>query len=152
MSGAAEILLVRDGRVLVLHRAPEPWGGLFGALWHVPGGGEEPDETPAQAAVREAHEECGLTPTDAQQLGTWSHAYRGATAMHTAFRAQCPAGEIVLNGEHDDWRWLTPNELIDYLDSAEVVARAGASSDFASWRQGWRAIVVELRDALSLGR
>lgn len=38
-----------------------------------PGGRTEPGETPAQAAVREAHEEVGLAPSTVEQLGELDH-------------------------------------------------------------------------------
>ncbi|ADG73939.1 NUDIX hydrolase [Cellulomonas flavigena DSM 20109] len=61
--GAAGLLLVRRdtaGRathVVLQHRAL--WSDQ-GGTWGLPGGAREPDETAAQAALREAHEEAGV--------------------------------------------------------------------------------------------
>lgn len=61
--GAAGLLLVRRGadaratHVVLQHRAP--WSDQ-GGTWGLPGGAREPDETAAQAALREAHEEAGV--------------------------------------------------------------------------------------------
>src|SRR5438105_4240038 len=52
----AGALVVRDGRVLLGRRAIEPARGA----WDIPGGFLEPWESPADAAVREVHEETGL--------------------------------------------------------------------------------------------
>lgn len=46
-------LLVEDGEVLLIYRSDEEH-------WEVPGGEVEEDESPTQAAVREAEEEIGV--------------------------------------------------------------------------------------------
>lgn len=53
---AAAVLLVREDRVLLVKRGMEPRKGL----WAFPGGFQEVNETPEQAARRELHEETGL--------------------------------------------------------------------------------------------
>lgn len=56
---AARVLLIdRDDRVL-LFRCQEP--GAARSFWITPGGGLEPGETHEQAALRELHEETGLS-------------------------------------------------------------------------------------------
>lgn len=47
--------LVREGRILMVHHRHD--GREY---WTLPGGGVEPDETSAEAAVREVWEETGL--------------------------------------------------------------------------------------------
>jgi 8-oxo-dGTP diphosphatase len=55
---AVIVYLVRDGRVLLIHKKR----GLGNGKVNAPGGHIEPGETPEQAAVREYREEVGLTP------------------------------------------------------------------------------------------
>lgn len=50
---------VREGQVLLVHRAREPSAGL----WSVPGGRVHPGEPLADAVVRELREETSLTGT-----------------------------------------------------------------------------------------
>lgn len=57
-SPAAAVLLINNGRILLVKRALEPQKGL----WALPAGFQEFDETPEQAACREMQEETGLTP------------------------------------------------------------------------------------------
>lgn len=57
-SPAAAVLLVNNGRILLVKRALEPQKGS----WALPAGFQEFDETPEQAARREMQEETGLTP------------------------------------------------------------------------------------------
>jgi 8-oxo-dGTP pyrophosphatase MutT (NUDIX family) len=70
--GATRLLLpsvsaaVRDdaGRLLLVRQRD------FG-VWSTPGGAIEPDETPADAVVREAWEETGLLVTLRRVIGVW---------------------------------------------------------------------------------
>lgn len=50
------VIIVREGRVLLVKRGREPSRGLFS----IPGGGVKIGETLAEAALREAREETGL--------------------------------------------------------------------------------------------
>jgi 8-oxo-dGTP pyrophosphatase MutT (NUDIX family) len=55
----ARVLAISDaGRVLLL-RGHDPARPQY-SIWHAPGGGVEPGETPAQTAVREFAEEIGI--------------------------------------------------------------------------------------------
>ena len=59
------VLLDAEGRLL-LFRTVEPGRPELGTWWELPGGGVEPGESWAAAAVRELHEETGLmVPADA---------------------------------------------------------------------------------------
>jgi 8-oxo-dGTP pyrophosphatase MutT (NUDIX family) len=75
------VVLDADGRVLLLH-VRDLSNPHFGELWELPGGGMEPEETFAQAAVRELREETGIE-VDAGSIEAprWhrdvSYVYRG---------------------------------------------------------------------------
>lgn len=60
----AAAVIVRDGRVLMVHEQARRSGG--GEWWTLPGGGIQPGETPEQAVRREVFEETGLVVTDAR--------------------------------------------------------------------------------------
>ena len=67
----AGALVVRDGRLLLIRRAIEPWYGL----WDIPGGFCDADEHPEQTVRRELLEEVGLEVRVTRLLGMWIDRY-----------------------------------------------------------------------------
>lgn len=61
----------RDGTVLLVKRASEPWR----EHWDIPGGFCEPSEHPLLAAERELYEETGLQGRAVAFVGMWVDAY-----------------------------------------------------------------------------
>ena len=57
LHGAAGLLLVRDGTILLQHRAPWVHNG---DTWGIPGGAKDSHETILEGAKREAREELGI--------------------------------------------------------------------------------------------
>jgi 8-oxo-dGTP diphosphatase len=111
----AGLLLFRpeDGAVLLLSRSEEAGRG---GTWGVPGGGVEADETPEEAALREAREELGGLPRIRLALlePAW-HAEGPFFAFATHF-AELAAGEADrweprLNWESEAWGWFDPTKL-----------------------------------------
>jgi 8-oxo-dGTP pyrophosphatase MutT (NUDIX family) len=113
---AANVLVVREGKVLMV-RQPPAWGGR----WELPGGGVETEEALLAAAARECYEETGYrfvasspAPVDVQEA--WFRSPRGyAHAVIFVFRGDVggdpdPAwtqdhGEIV------QVAWVDPKDL-----------------------------------------
>jgi len=75
----AQVAIVQDSRVLLQLR-PFPPG------WELPGGHVEPDEDPAETAVREAEEETGYSVTVRGLVGvySWSGLRNAADAVFLA--------------------------------------------------------------------
>ena len=100
-------MVVRDGRLLLVRRAHDPWRGL----WCAPGGFCEPDEHPADAAARETLEEAGLAVRITGYLGIWVSRYDGDW-ISVAYYHAVPEGHVGAPGaEVDDLRWFAPSEL-----------------------------------------
>ena len=68
---ARAVVLDEDDRVLLL-RARDPFFPAKGEWWELPGGGMEPGEESGRAALREVHEETGLSGVEMGPC-VWRH-------------------------------------------------------------------------------
>ncbi len=111
LHGAAGLLLIRAGSLLLQHRAPWVHNG---DTWGIPGGARDSHESVAEAAIREAIEEIGiaenlLTPLQihCDDHGGWrydtliAHAYPDLIAHE-------------MNDESREVRWIAYEDVADY--------------------------------------
>ncbi len=111
----AGALVTRDGQLLLVRRAHEPWRGS----WDVPGGFCGPREHPADAAMREVREETSLVVRVSGVLGMWIDTYapRGDGAekvtLNIYFHAtpEGPAEARTDPNEVAEIRWFAADEL-----------------------------------------
>ena len=118
----------RHGAAGLLLRAPHPGGSAAvllqhraawshqGGTWGLPGGARDSHETPEEAAVREAHEEAGLTAdrlvvrttvVTAEVMGP-----SGPHWTYTTVIADAPELlETVPNRESEELRWVPEDEV-----------------------------------------
>ena len=117
--GAAGLLLRAPGAdgsaaVLLQHRAP--WSHQ-GGTWGLPGGARDSHETPEQAAVREAHEEAGLSAellTVRTTVVTAEISGAGAYWTYTTVIADAAEQlETVPNRESSELRWVSVDEVAE---------------------------------------
>jgi 8-oxo-dGTP pyrophosphatase MutT (NUDIX family) len=117
-AGAAGLLLHRDGaqgvEILLQHRAS--WSH-HGGTWGTPGGALHDGEPADEGALREVHEELGLTPEDlvlgdrsVDDHGGWSY----TTVLARPLRP-IDAADLRLDGESDGVAWL-PLAALDDVD------------------------------------
>lgn len=102
------IVVWRSGQLgreyLILHRAHAGGPGYEGdRAWTPPSGARQPDESPEEAARRELREETGLEVAITRtELGPEQWA---------VYIAEAPAdAEVVLDAEHDRFRWASAEE------------------------------------------
>jgi 8-oxo-dGTP diphosphatase len=126
--------LVRDGRVLLVHRSPNR--RAYPDVWDLPGGHIETAETELAALVRETHEELGVHIA----TGSVIHLCRlnagggGESVRLSAWLVGEWQGTPtnVAPGEHDEIRWFRPEELPplahELLGTALVDAMRGAGA------------------------
>jgi 8-oxo-dGTP pyrophosphatase MutT (NUDIX family) len=117
---AAGVMFVApDGAVLLLRRSPQ--ASDHQGEWAFPGGGLEQGETAAEAARREAIEECGPHPDG--ELVELTRSVREGVDFTTFLQRLPERFDPVLNEEHDSFKWVVPGELNSPQDSrADSVA------------------------------
>jgi 8-oxo-dGTP diphosphatase len=126
---AVSAAVFRDGRVLIVRRARPPAHGLY----TLPGGGVELGETLEQAVIREIREETALEIEPVALVGFRQAIARdagGRVERHFVilpFAARFVRGEISLNEELVEARWLALDEL-DGLTTTEGLAQIVAAA------------------------
>jgi ADP-ribose pyrophosphatase YjhB (NUDIX family) len=104
--------IFRDGKVLLVRRARSPGNGFYS----FPGGRVEFGESLHTALHREVDEETGLRIEILGLAGgreVLPGSGGGGHYVIMSFAARWTAGEPVLNDEHDDFKWLAPDEVGD---------------------------------------
>jgi 8-oxo-dGTP diphosphatase len=131
----AGALVVRDGRVLLLQRAIEPWSGT----WDIPGGFCDAEEHPEQTALRELREETGLEVRITGLLGMWIDRYGEPrpgeppeVTLNVYYEAEpIDRRELTLDpGEALGHGWFAPDELPN-----ELSFPAHTRQVLAAWRR-----------------
>lgn len=107
---AVSAAIFRDGKVLLVRRARSPAKGFYS----LPGGRVEFGETLHAALHREVAEETSLM-IEIADLAGWREvvpaAAGGGHYLIMSFAARWSAGEVFLNEELDDYRWLAPDAM-----------------------------------------
>ncbi|MEA2935510.1 MAG: 8-oxo-dGTP diphosphatase [Variibacter sp.] len=126
---AVSAAIFRNGRVLLVRRAKPPSNDLF----TLPGGVVEVGETLEEALRREVAEETRLVIAPVGLVGHREFIERdpdARTARHfiiLAFAVRFVSGDVVLNEELAESRWVAPAEVPELRTTealAEIVARA----------------------------
>jgi predicted GIY-YIG superfamily endonuclease/ADP-ribose pyrophosphatase YjhB (NUDIX family) len=132
----AGALVVRDGRVLLVKRAIQPFLGC----WDIPGGFLEEDEHPEAGAVREVWEETGLEVRLTGLFGFYVDRYgsdgegaEGEYCLNIYFLAEVVGGQEHPGDDVTDLAWFTPDELPGEIafDHERVVL-----ADWVRWMEG----------------
>jgi len=104
---------IRDQAFLLVERAREPSKGRLA----FPGGRREKGETPQDAAIRELHEETGITATEVTYLTTVTFDYSTSEFPTpkpfrlAVFLARDPMGEAIAADDAAAVHWLRVEEM-----------------------------------------
>ena len=110
MRVAAGCLIQRGNKFLLVRRSitdkrrPE--------TWEQPGGRKEEGETPEQTAIRETKEESGIDVKIIKLIGEDKVNIHGEVKSYYSYLAE-GEGEVKLSHEHDDFNWLTKEEILE---------------------------------------
>src|SRR5690349_20774625 len=116
---AGAIVQDDSGRLLLIRRGREPGKGL----WSLPGGRVEPNESPAQAAVREVREETGLDVVAGPLVGQVERpGPDDQLYVIDDYLCTVRGGELRPGDDADDVRWVTGPEIRTLPLSADLLA------------------------------
>ncbi len=121
----AGALIVRDGSVLLVKRAVEP----FKDYWDIPGGFLEPGEHPLDGMLREVREETGLAVRVKELLGVYMDRYaRDGEEIFTLnhyYIVEPIAGEVRAADDVSGFEWFLLDALPERIafEHARVVLR-----------------------------
>ena len=124
-------IIIEDARVVLVKRAHPP----LQAEWSIPGGVLEVGELVREAAVREAHEETGLTVEPGELLGVFDRVLRDSqqrVQYHYVlidFLCRRVAGDLAAASDAAEVRWFTREELPGLnlaKDTLEVILKGFA--------------------------
>ena len=122
----AGALIERDGRLLLVLRSDEP----FANHWNLPAGFVEVDESPGEAAQREAQEETGLrvVAKDLDNVYSYDDDPRGRGVL-IVYRCVVIDGQIEGSDEGRDVRYFPKDALPD------AIAGGGHDQAISAWLQ-----------------
>jgi ADP-ribose pyrophosphatase YjhB (NUDIX family) len=107
---AVSAAIFRNGNILLVRRARSPAKGFYS----LPGGRVEFGETLHAAVHREVAEETALK-IEILDLAAWREVVPGTSGgghyLIMSFAARWTSGEVILNDELDDYKWLAPEAL-----------------------------------------
>lgn len=107
-------VIIKENKILLLHR------NINHYVWEFPGGGIEFGESPEDAAVREAKEECRLK-VKSKYLLTISSYVTPQNRHHIGIYYKCDiisGNAKVCDDEHDGYGWFTLKEIKKLSDLA----------------------------------
>ena len=120
-----------EGRILLMQRADN-------ALWAMPGGACEVEETAAQSAVRELHEEVGLVGEAVALFGIWdSRRHPSRTSFHLymhVFLCRIVGGTLGTSSEALAVGYFAANALPP-LSYGHTVRVPAACALYQAWRR-----------------
>ena len=103
--------IVRDGagRILLIRRADD--SSVDPGCWDLPGGKLDYGETLAEALVREAREETGLTIAVGRPVHTCHFTKEPFWVTCVTFACELEGGDVHLSSEHREFAWIEPAEI-----------------------------------------
>ena len=118
--GQKAVITNSENKILLLQRSER--SGL-GGKWSLPGGALEYEENPYEAIQREIDEETQLVVKDIKPFHVKSYLNKeGDFVVIIGYSCKRELGEITLNWEHDNFRWLTRKDalLLDLTDDGRT--------------------------------
>lgn len=110
----ARAIIYNDGDILVVQNADDDENPDARGTWeHVGGRVEEHDDDERAALHREIEEETGLDVEIEEKLPRIAVEEEGTVADCQLYLAHATSRDIILSEEHQDYRWIRPEEFED---------------------------------------
>lgn len=104
------IITRSDGKILVLKRSAQD--DHAPSIWETVGGAMDTEETPQTALEREIKEETGLTVAVLNPFNVFTiKKDTGESKVGITFLCNYISGEVMLSEEHEEYRWIHPDEF-----------------------------------------
>ena len=115
------IVFNEEGKFLTLHRTSTAPSNPD--KWDFPGGDLDFGEDAIEGITREIKEEAGLEVKDLKPFDIESNIYEDEEFWVTiAYTAKVIVDKVVLSFEHDEFKWVTPEEFLK-LESPDKLKR-----------------------------
>lgn len=107
---AIRVLIVQDGKVLLVEEADDNW-------WALPGGGVDHGETIEATLVREVEEELGVPAKEVSSdfeivYYNIGNVVNGVPRMNLFFKASIPEEALTKTDHVEKWAWFTKDEFL----------------------------------------
>jgi len=105
------VYCLREGKVLLLKRKKPPYPGY----WVAPGGKVDPGESPREGALRELHEETGLSAEQAElrAIITETSPHPDWQWLIFIYRVLNPLGDVISDQREGELSWFAPEDFAD---------------------------------------
>jgi len=108
----ANVILVKDGKILILLRSKESnWKPV---KWGPPGGRVDAGETPVQAAVRETFEESGLKVDPGDLIPLIQKTNYNRDMVYFYITDKFSGEEVKLSREHTGFTWIDIEKIEEW--------------------------------------
>jgi 8-oxo-dGTP diphosphatase len=112
------VIFSDEGKVLILREANTYEEGTNPGRYHMPGGRLNPGEAFLDGLIREVDEETGLKIEIGKPIyvGEWRPVIKGVPNQIVGIFFKCKAitTNVRLSEEHDDFKWIRPEEIENY--------------------------------------
>ena len=133
---AVNAFLISEDRFLLLKRAQPPF------LWGPPGGHLNLNEDPIIGLKREVLEETGLQIDVLGPVTTWFGKFHDSHLLSIDYLVTIQKGELKLSREHENYKWLTINQLQRYQKKYLGSAKGFRLSDF---KLAWLSYLLKMK-------
>jgi 8-oxo-dGTP diphosphatase len=139
---AVNAFLIFQDKFLLLKRANEPF------IWAPPGGHLDINENPVLGLQREVKEETGLQIRIYQPVTTWFGDFGSSRLLSVDYLCTSRENNITLSWEHNDYRWLSIDDL---TKNKKIYLNTDRGFHLDDFQLAWRTYLLNEKRLADLG-